>query len=82
MKVETLVKQGWYNEYPSTINLKCNKLSLEVNALSDTSNQNATGTDSSSDIPQIQAADPNNSSKPQFEKMCSVCRKNNHSVPT
>ena len=24
LKVETLVKQGWYNEYPSTINLKCN----------------------------------------------------------
>ena len=26
LKVETLVKQGWYNEYPSTINLKCNEL--------------------------------------------------------
>ena len=25
-KVETLVKQGWYNEYPSTINLKCNDI--------------------------------------------------------
>ena len=25
LKVETLVKQGWLNEYPSTINLKCNK---------------------------------------------------------
>ena len=25
-KVETLDKQGWYNEYPSTINLKCNEL--------------------------------------------------------
>ena len=26
LKVETLVKQGWYNEYPSTINLKCNEI--------------------------------------------------------
>ena len=26
LKVETLVKQGWYNEYPSTINLKCNDI--------------------------------------------------------
>ena len=25
LKVETLVKQGWYNEYPSTINLECNE---------------------------------------------------------
>ena len=24
LKIETLVKQCWYNEYPSTINLKCN----------------------------------------------------------
>ena len=26
LKVETLVKQGWYNEYTSTINLKCNEI--------------------------------------------------------
>ena len=26
LKFETLVKQGWYNEYPSTINLKCNEI--------------------------------------------------------
>ena len=26
LKVETLVKQGWYIEYPSTINLKCNAI--------------------------------------------------------
>ena len=26
LKVKTLVKQGWYNEYPSTINLKCNEI--------------------------------------------------------
>ena len=26
LKVEILVKQGWYNEYPSTINLKCNEI--------------------------------------------------------
>ena len=26
LKLETLVKQGWYNEYPSTINLKCNEM--------------------------------------------------------
>ena len=26
LKVKTLVKQGLYNEYPSTINLKCNEL--------------------------------------------------------
>ena len=25
-KVETLVKQSWYNEYPSTINHKCNAI--------------------------------------------------------
>ena len=25
LKVETLVKQGWYDEYPSTINLECNE---------------------------------------------------------
>ena len=26
LKVETLVKQGWYNEDPSTNNLKCNEM--------------------------------------------------------
>ena len=26
LKVETLVRQGWYIEYPSTINLKCNEI--------------------------------------------------------
>ena len=30
LKVEILVKQGWYNEYPSTINLKCNEILLVV----------------------------------------------------
>ena len=26
LNVETLVKQGWYNEYPSSINLNCNEI--------------------------------------------------------
>ena len=26
LKVDTLVKQGWYYEYSSTINLKCNEI--------------------------------------------------------
>ena len=26
LKVETLVNQGWYNEFPSTINPKCNEI--------------------------------------------------------
>ena len=135
LKVETLVKQGWYNEYPSTINLKCNEiftrglpkklkdfankrqvkhissslepsipfhslvnlvdseditlekiktqeLSLEINNLSNTFQQNTTIQTSPSELPQVQAMDPNNKSKPQFKKYCSFCHKNNHSVST
>ena len=125
LKVETLVKQGWYNEYPSTINLKCNEnftsglpkelkdfankrqvkhisssnkpsihfhslvnmvdseditiekiktqeLSLEINTLSNNFQQNATIQDPPSESPQVQAMDPNNKSKPQFKKYCSI----------
>ena len=135
LKVETLVKQGWYNEYPSTINLKCNEiftrglpkklknfankrqvkhissslepsipfhslvnmvdseditlekiktqeLSLEINNLSNTFQQNTTIKDSPPEPPQVQVLDPNNKSKPQFKKYCSFCHKNNHSVST
>ena len=135
LKVETLVKQGWYNEYPSTINLKCNEiftrglpkklkdfankrqvkhissslepsilfhslvnmvdseditlekiktqeLSLEINNLSNTFQQNTTILDSPPEPPQVQVMDPNNKSKPQFKKYCSFCHKNNHSVST
>ena len=135
LKVETLVIQGWYNEYPSTINLKCNEiftrglpkklkdfankrqvkhissslepsipfhslvnmvdseditlekiktqeLSLEINTLSNTFQQNATTQDTSSEPPLIHAADPNNKSKPQLKKYCSFCHKNYHSVST
>ena len=135
LKVETLVKQGWYNEYPSTINLKCNEsftrglrkklkdfannrqvkhissslepsipflslvnmvdseditlekiktqeLSLEINNLSNTFQQNTTIQDSPPEPPQVQVMDPNNKSKPQFKKYCSFCHKNNHSVST
>ena len=135
LKVETLVKQGWYNEYPSTINLKCNEiftrglpkklkdfankrqvkhissslepsipfhslvnmvdsesitlekiktqeLSLEINNLSNTFQQNTTILDSPPEPPQVQVMDPNNESKPQFKKYCSFCHKNNHSVST
>ena len=135
LKVETLVKQGWYNEYPSAINLKCNEiftrglpkklkdfankrqvkhfssslepsipfhslvnmvdseditlekiktqeLSLEINILSNTFQQNTTIIESPSEPPQVQVMDPNNKSKPQFKKHCSFCHKNNHSVST
>ena len=135
LKVETLVKQGWYNEYPSTINLKCNEfftrglpkkvkdfankrqvkhnssslepsipfhslvnmvaseditlekiktqeLSLEINTLPNNFQQNTTIQDPPSEIPQVQAMDPNNKSKPQFKKYCSFGHKNNHSVST
>ena len=114
MKAETLVKQGWYNEYPSTINLKCNtiftrglpkkvkdfakkrqvkhisssmepsisfhsplvnmvdseditlekiktrELSLEINTLSNTFQQNTIIQDTPPEPPQIQAVDSNN----------------------
>ena len=119
LKVETLVKQGWYNEYPSTINLKCNEiftrglpkklkdfankrqvkhvssslepsipfhslvnmvdseditlekiktqeLSLEINNLSTTFQQNTNIQDPPSEPPHVQVIDPNNKSKPQF----------------
>ena len=135
LKVETHLKQGWYNEYPSTINMKCNEiftrglpkklkdfankrqvkhissslepsmpfhslvnmvdseditlekiktqeLSLEINNLSNTFQQNTNIQDSPSEPPQVQVIDPNNKSKPQFKKICSFCHKNNHSVST
>ena len=135
LKVGTLVKQGWYIEYPSTFNLKCNEiftrvlpkklkdfankrqvkhissslkpsipfhtlvnmvdseditlekietqeLSLEINNLSDTFQQNTTIQDTPAETPQIQEVDPNKKSKPQFKKYCSFCHKNNHSVST
>ena len=132
LKVETLVKQGWYNEYPSTINLKSNEiftrglpkklkdfankrqvkhvssslepsipfhslvnmvdseditlekiktqeLSLEINNLSNTFQQNTNIQDSSSEPPQVQIMETNNKSKPQFKRYCSFCHKNTHS---
>ena len=135
LQVETLVKQGWYNEDPSTINLKCNEiftrglpkklkdfankrqvkhissslepsipfhslvnmvdseditlekiktqeLSLEINNLSTTFQQNTNIQDPPSEPPHVQVIDPNNKSKPQFKKYCSFCHKNNHSVST
>ena len=135
LKVETLVKQGWYNEYPSMINLKCNEiftrglprklkdfankrqvkhissslepsipfhalvnmvdseditlekfktqeLSLEINNLSNSFQQNTNIQLSSSEPPQVQVIDPNKKSKPQFKKYCSFCHKNNHSIST
>ena len=122
LKVETLVKQGWYNEFPSTINLKCNEiftrglpkklkdfankrqvkhvssslepsipfhslvnmvdseditlekiktqeLSLEINNLSTTFQQNTIIQDPPSEPPHVQVIDPNNKSKPQFKNI-------------
>ena len=60
--------------------IKIQELSLEINYLSNTFQQNTTIQDSPSEPPQIQAVDPNNKSKPQFKKYCSFCHKNNHSV--
>ena len=62
--------------------IKTQELSLEISTLSNTFQQNTTIQDSSPEPPQIQAVDPNNKSKPQFEKYCSFCHKNNHSVST
>ena len=120
LKVETLVKQGWYDEHTPTINIEFNgiftrglpkklkkfankrqgkhissslepsipfhslvnkvdfeditlekiktqELSLEINTLSNTFNQNTSSTDTPSETLQIQAIDTNNESKPQFK---------------
>ena len=56
--------------------IKTQELSLEINTLSNTFQQNAT----IQDTPPVQAIDPINKSKPQFKKDCSFCHKNNHSV--
>ena len=63
-------------------NLKRQEPPLEINALSDTFNQNATVTDNSSETLQIQAVDPKHKSKPQFKNFCSLCHKNYHTVST
>ena len=62
--------------------IKTQELSLEINTLSNTFQQNATIQDTPSETPLINAVDPNNKSKPQFKKYCSFCHKNNHSVST
>ena len=61
---------------------KTQELSLEINNLSNTFQQNTTIQDTPPEPPQIQVVDPNIESKPHFKKCCSFCRKNNHSVST
>ena len=63
-------------------NIKTQELSLEINNLSNTFQQNTTILDSTPEPPQVQVMDPNNKPKPQFKKYCSFCHKNNHSVST
>ena len=62
--------------------IKTQELSLEINTLSNTFQQNTTIQDSPSESPQVQVMDPNNKSKPQFKKNCSFCHKKQHSVST
>ena len=62
--------------------IKTQELSLEINNLSNTFQQNTTIQDSPPEPPQVQVMDPNYKSKPQFKKYCSFCHKNNHSVST
>ena len=62
--------------------IKTQELSLEINNLSNTFQQNTTVLDSPPEPPQVQVMDPNNKSKHQFKKYCSFCHKNNHSVST
>ena len=62
--------------------IKTQELSLEINNLSTTFQQNTNIQDPPSEPPHVQVIDPNNKSKPQFKKYCSFCHKNNHSVST
>ena len=62
--------------------IKTQELSLEINNLSNTFQQNTNIQDPPSEPPHVQVIDPNNKSKPQFKKYCSFCHKNNHSVST
>ena len=62
--------------------IKTQELSHEINFQFNTFQQNTTIQDLPSESPQVQAMDPNNKSKPQFKKYCSVCHENNHSVST
>ena len=48
---------------------KTQELSLEINTLSNSFQQNATSQDPPSESPQVQAMDPNNKSKPQFKNI-------------
>ena len=58
-----------------TLEKKTQELSLEINNLSNTFQQNTTIIDSPPEPPQVQVMDPNNKSKPQFKKYCSFCQK-------
>ena len=60
--------------------IKIQKLSPKINNRSNNFLQNIAVQDSSPEPPQIQGVDPNNKSKPQFEKYCSFCHKNNNSI--
>ena len=62
--------------------IKTQELSLEINNLSTTFQQNTNIQDPPSEPPHVQVIDPNKKSKPQFKKYCSFCHKNNHSVST
>ena len=53
--------------------MKPQQLSFKINTLSDTFNQNTSISDKLSETLQIQAVDPNDTSKPHFEKYCSFC---------
>ena len=55
--------------------IKTQELSLEINDLSNTFQQNTTIEDTPPDPPQTQAVDPNKKSKPQIKKYCSFATK-------
>ena len=50
--------------------IKTKELSLGINTLSNTFQQNTTIQDTPPEPPQMQAVDPNNKSKPQYKKYC------------
>ena len=62
--------------------IKTKEPSLEINTRSDSFNQSTSFSDTLSETLPIEAVDPNNKTKPQFETNCFFCQKNNRSVST
>ena len=68
------------SEHIAIEKMRTNDVALEINKVSLEDDTNKTEFEHKDHIMVTQSGDPNNKSKPAYEKYCSFCHKNNHSI--